>query len=190
MVKVGIKVKKFCYLIIIFLLSSCSYDDMGVRSYRVDKNLTSKKVNVVPDDSDLIWRKPKTWILKKSSQMRVASFSVPSMSGYEPADASIVKLSGEAGGLLANINRWRNQISLAPIDIAEIKKTAKSVTPNIEMSKWYPIINLKTNKAIYVAILKRDGETIFVKLVGDIKTLVANKGHFLSLVRSIDKKVK
>ena len=62
----------------------------------------------------LTWTAPASWLPKPLGQMRKGSYAVRSSDGAE-ADLSITMLSAATNPLLENINRWRRQISLAPL---------------------------------------------------------------------------
>ncbi|HVY61478.1 MAG TPA: hypothetical protein VHF22_07480, partial [Planctomycetota bacterium] len=57
---------------------------------------------------------PAGWEAKPdSSGMRLGSFGV---AGHPDADCSIIVLPGGAGGVLANVDRWRKQMGLPPLE--------------------------------------------------------------------------
>ncbi len=58
------------------------------------------------------FRKPDTWEQVPNSAMSLATFKVNETAGK--ADITLTPLAGPAGGLESNINRWRQQVGLAP----------------------------------------------------------------------------
>jgi hypothetical protein len=58
--------------------------------------------------SPFAWDVPQGWTELPTSTMRTANFRV---AGDERAECYLTLLSGEAGGLGANVNRWRTQMS-------------------------------------------------------------------------------
>ena len=60
------------------------------------------------------WTAPAGWIEQAASGFRKGSFLVRDKDG-KTADVSVISFPEAAGGLLANVNRWRNQLKLAPI---------------------------------------------------------------------------
>ena len=80
------------------------------------------------DMGAFIWDAPATWEEGKSSSMRIGSFSA-TING-EDIDISIIKLGGDGGGHLANVNRWRGQIGLGPLDDATMAATMKPLRDN------------------------------------------------------------
>ncbi len=64
--------------------------------------------------SGLRWTAPAGWKELAGSGMRVASFELPKTAGK--AEVTVVALPGDVGGELANVNRWRGQLALPPIE--------------------------------------------------------------------------
>lgn len=52
--------------------------------------------------------------------MRIATYVVPDAQG--PVEVAVTKFGGRVGGELANINRWRGQMGLPPVEEAELEK--------------------------------------------------------------------
>jgi hypothetical protein len=74
----------------------------------------------------LAWKLPKGWTEARAGGMRFATLK-PSTPGK--VDVSVVMLPGAAGGELPNVNRWRGQIGLPPVDEAsraQLRKEVKS----------------------------------------------------------------
>jgi len=79
----------------------------------------SMAATAVPTGSDsLSWTAPATWTAKAPGPMRKGSFTVAGEGGE--ADLSITAFPGDTGGLLANLNRWRGQVSLPPLAEGEV----------------------------------------------------------------------
>lgn len=63
------------------------------------------------------WDTPEGWREEPGSSMRLASFVV---AGDPRAECSLVELPGDAGGLAANVDRWRGQMGLGAMESAEL----------------------------------------------------------------------
>src|SRR6266481_24425 len=61
------------------------------------------------------WKTPLGWTEVPPSSMRYASFSAPADEGSK-IDISIVTFPGDGGSDADNVNRWRGQMGLAPVD--------------------------------------------------------------------------
>ena len=70
----------------------------------------------------LSWTAPAHWKPKAGSAMRKGSYAISGAGGAE-ADLAITAFPGDVGGDLANINRWRGQISLPPIAASGSNRT-------------------------------------------------------------------
>jgi hypothetical protein len=67
-----------------------------------------------PADTGFAWTAPDGWVLDETPrQMRIATYMAPTPNGQQ--EIAITRFPGQVGGVLANINRWRGQMGLAPI---------------------------------------------------------------------------
>ncbi len=163
-----------------FVFLMACFEPKPVEIYQVPKQVQKP----TKKQSQFSWQEPADWQPKPPSKMRLASFVVPGEQGF--ADASIVVLAGSAGGMAANVNRWRGQINLPAQSESQIKAAANKVNSSNGSFFWFELIHAKKHaQAIYAAILTRGEQTVFVKLSGPQATLAANKNKFLELCRSI-----
>lgn len=65
---------------------------------------------------------PAGWTARPASGMRLATFVAPG--GVE---VSVTRFPGDAGGLANNINRWRGQVFLPPVELAEIEASLSTL---------------------------------------------------------------
>jgi hypothetical protein len=72
----------------------------------------------------LKWTLPKGWTRTAGSGMRFATLTP---SGPGKAEVSVVMLPGAAGTELANVNRWRGQIALQPLDLRALGTARQTV---------------------------------------------------------------
>src|SRR5260221_14262107 len=79
------------------------------------------------DHPQISWTLPEGWTELPPADMRVGSFLAKGQNG-QSVDISVVPLSGSAGGMLANINRWRGQIQIPPIEEKDLNSVAKLIT--------------------------------------------------------------
>ncbi len=68
-------------------------------------------------EASLTWATPTGWTELAPKQFRDVNLRV---AGDERAECYVTTLGGTAGGLESNINRWRSQMSLGPLDAAAI----------------------------------------------------------------------
>jgi hypothetical protein len=171
--------------------TGCS-DERYIRSYEVPKEAEapapagSRETPPPPSGGDLVWELPAGWTENSSpSSMRLASFTVPLENG-DPGDCSIVVLSGPAGGVVGNVNRWRGQIGLPAASSERILEEARTEEGRLGEFQVYRLENPESpEQAFWAAILPHGGRTVFVKLAAPAASLDSLEPGFLSLCRSL-----
>ena len=128
------------------------------------------------------WQVPSGWKAAGPKPMRLASFDIPDAAGN--GDVSISKLSGNGGGLLANVNRWRGQVGLAPLEAGALAANSKTVaTAGGDSGTWVELVG--TEKTILGAIVARGEVSWFFKLTAPAAVAAKNRDAFEQFVRSI-----
>jgi hypothetical protein len=101
-------------------------------------------------------------------------------------DASVVVLPGPAGGELANVNRWRGQIGLEPLDEAALAAARKTLTTKAGPLKVYDFTSGgASGKRLVAGLTEIEGNTWFVKLTGDAGAVGAARDDFMKLLGSL-----
>ena len=113
------------------------------------------------------------------SGMRLASFRVPG-----EAEVSIVLLPGGAGGELDNVNRWRGQLGLPPIDAKALAEGSRRVASRAGKSLLVAFTGGQ-GRRMAAAVLRRGGETWFFKLLGPAAAVAAAEPDFASFLESL-----
>lgn len=73
-------------------------------------------------DDGFPWSVPESWTLDETPrQMRIATYMAPTTTGDQ--EIAVTRFPGRVGGELANINRWRGQMGLAPISETELENS-------------------------------------------------------------------
>ncbi len=122
---------------------------------------------------DVAWTAPEAWKQEQAGGMRLASYKIPHDGG--DGDLSVISLGGDGGGMLANINRWRNQVGLDPIGPDAIAAHVKEVKSAVGTFTAMTLVNDSSpNKAICGAVLTGKGFTLFVKLTASKACVEAN----------------
>jgi hypothetical protein len=115
--------------------------------------------------------------------MRLVTFRPP-VAGR--IDASVVVLPGPAGGELANVNRWRNQIGLGPIDEPALARARTVLKTRAGPLHVYDFTSDGEPKNRVVAgLTSAKGDTWFVKLNGDAAAVSAARADFMKLLGSL-----
>lgn len=138
-------------------------DDDGVRAYRVPKEAAPAS-SAPRESAEVAWSVPSGWVASANNPPpRVATFQVGPAGSVE---VSVTKFPGEAGGLAANINRWRGQLGLEAVADAQAEEAAARMTVGgVEIA----VVRLAGGKGmdmVGAVIRPGDGQTWFVKAVG------------------------
>jgi hypothetical protein len=136
-----------------------------------------------PPSADLPrWDVPAGWKDAGPKPMRLASFEVPDPAGA--GDVSVSVLAGDGGGLLANVNRWRGQVGLAPLDDAGFRAAASAVrTASGESGVLVHLTG--TERHILGAVVLHGERSWFIKLTASPTLAAREKEAFMRFVASI-----
>ncbi len=114
---------------------------------------------------DIAGKLPPGWAVQPDpGQMRLAAFNVTSQRGA--GLASVARFPGDVGGLLANINRWRNQLGLASItDPSQQDSIGHPLTnPIMRLYRFVAPQDTGDAKAMLVLIVPDAQSTWFIRL--------------------------
>jgi hypothetical protein len=168
------------------LLPGCRRDE--VRRYRIAKEaapVLAESPTPQPGTGGLAWTLPEGWTLSEGDGMRYATLK-PSAPGK--IDVSVIALAGSAGGELANVNRWRDQMKLPPVqseqDLAGIRKTTTSAAGDVSVFDFTSTGADKT-RMIVGLLGAADGNTWFLKMTGDEAPVAQAKKEFLQWIGSL-----
>jgi hypothetical protein len=145
-------------------------------------------VAATPRQGGPTWQVPAGWQEVSGGQFLFAKFLIAGEVGAQ-ASVNVSVSGGDGGGLAANLNRWRAQLSQGAWSAAELQQNTKE-------------IDVMGGKAIYVemtgtdsstegsatilgAQVTRDGRTWYYKLMGDTKLVAAQKDNFLQFVKGV-----
>lgn len=134
----------------------------------------------------LSWTAPETWKPKPASAMRKGSYAVLGDGGAE-ADMSITAFPGDVGGELANLNRWRNQLELPPLNENEMAEVVTRLDQNDLHFAVAEFVNHKGAKPTRIvgALVPYAGATWFFKLMGPEALVAREKPTFFAFLQSV-----
>lgn len=134
--------------------------------------------------SALRWKLPKGWTESPASGMRYATLKAP-VEGK--LDISVTMLGGTAGGELANVNRWRGQIGLPPVEESTLGKSRQAVkTPAGEVALFdFTGDGEKKSRMVVGSLTSPDGNSWFLKAVGDEAAVAAARADFVQLLETL-----
>ncbi|MEM6756871.1 MAG: hypothetical protein AAF586_06860 [Planctomycetota bacterium] len=146
------------------------------------------------------WVLPEGWsAIEPAPPPSAYAFAVPIDAAAEPLTASVTALPGTGGGLMANLNRWRGQLGLPPVNQPEQQPMTL-----IEMSRAAPSGDNPTQapgmvQAIFTDMVSADGDrrriaaiwpdptrntTWFFTIVGDAEPVARATPAFQAFVAS------
>ncbi len=142
------------------------------------------EVEPVEAEATELWVVPAGWSLSPEARpMRVATFTAE-VEGRS-LEVAVTRFEGEAGGILANVNRWRGQMGLAEVGQAELD----SVVTRFGSEEWsgYMVRAAGADQHMLAAgVFERAaGRTWFVRASGTASEMDALEGDFGAFVRSL-----
>lgn len=137
----------------------------------------------------LRWKLPAGWTeAQGGGPMRYATLKPP-VPGK--VDVTVIVLPGAAGGELANVNRWRNQIGLPPADeagLAAARKTLRTGAGDVSVYDFASEGQVSTRTVAGLALV--EGSSWFIKMTGDSSAVGAARPAFLELLGSLRRDVR
>jgi hypothetical protein len=103
--------------------------------------------------------------------------------GQKHARITLSALGGDAGGLEANVNRWRSQAGLDPVDEERAQRLVRIFTL-FGQSGHYAEISGK-DRSIHAAFTLGPPFSLFVKMDGAPETVNENKAAFEAFARTL-----
>jgi hypothetical protein len=170
------------------LLASCR--DERIATYRVPKDAPSPAVSTpaTAGTSDITWTLPAGWTTQPDpSGMRKGSFLV-SGTGDAKADMSVTVFPGDVGGDLPNVNRWRGQVGLPPIDDATLAQTVQTIDAPAGKFSFIELSGVNAaQKTVRMlgAWLQQPDRRWFFKLLGDDALVTAQHDAFFAFLKSV-----
>lgn len=172
--------------LMVLTAAGCQRD--RVAHYRVPKVEPVPAAATSPGPSggaELRWTLPAGWKEGQGDgKFRYATFAPP---GKARLEVYVVRLPGPAGGELANVNRWRNQLGLAPLaegDLAAARQRLKSGAGELAVYDFSSEGAAQRSRTI-AGLTAAAGETWFVKMTGDPEAVAASRPAFLELLGSL-----
>jgi hypothetical protein len=133
-------------------------------------------------DGSVTWQLPDGWAPANGSSARYATIAVTGTDGSK-GEIAVTHFPGDVGGDLANVNRWRGQIGLAPIDEAALAPSVTQITAGPKAIKVIDATGPKNRCA--AGWTSHGGETWFFKFTGPDALVGAEKAKFTAFLESI-----
>ena len=133
-----------------------------------------------------VWTLPAGWQEVPAAQFLLAEYTIAGANGAK-AEVNVAQLSGNGGGVLPNVNRWRGQIGLDPVDETGLA----NVTTTMAVAGGQATLVDMTGKdmsgealRLVAAIVPMGDQTWFYKLMGDEKVVADQKDAFTKFVQT------
>jgi hypothetical protein len=121
------------------------------------------------------WKVPEGWKPQKPGQMVMAAYQASK--GAATAAITVASFPGDVGGVLANVNRWRGQVGLGPIDAADLAKETRTV--DLAGGEKATTVDAAGKQRLYGLIVPREGKTWFYKIIGDPEVVGAEASNLV-----------
>lgn len=166
-------------------LCACGQDEIATYTVPKEAEASSAAAAAPAAGGAVAWTAPQGWKSEPAGGMRLATYSVPAAG--DKCELSVVTLPGDAGGDLANVNRWRGQAGAAPVDAAGLKSQAGRLET---AAGTLLTVDIKgegghAGQAVSAAILSSGESTWFFKLTGKEKSVAAARPAFRTFLKSL-----
>ena len=128
------------------------------------------------------WEVPGGWKQVPPGQMQVARFAVPPRNGAS-GEVFVSVFPNDTGGTLANVNRWRRQLTLPEVDQKSLASLATPLDPAIPNAVLVDLTN--NSQRMLGAIVPRGDQWWFYKLLGDAAAVGAERDNFIQFAKSV-----
>jgi hypothetical protein len=133
----------------------------------------------------LSWTADANWQAKPAGGMRKASYTVTGEGGAT-ADLAVTAFPGDVGGEIANVNRWRGQVGLAPLSDADALASIQRIETNgLKVGVVDVAAEGATATRLIGAFVPYEGATWFFKLLGPDAVVAKQKPAFLEFLKTI-----
>jgi hypothetical protein len=138
-------------------------------------------------NADSIWSTPPGWQSMPPAQFLLAEYSIAGANDAK-AEVNVAEMSGDGGGLLANVNRWRGQLGLGLVGENDLPQLAQAldVPGGTATTVDFAGTDAKTGSPTRLvgAMVSQDGRTWFYKLMGDAPIVAQQKDTFTKFIQS------
>ncbi len=154
------------------------------------KKYTAPREKAAPDFTRLAsYDVPKGWVRQaQPKEFSVATFQVGEGEGEKPVVITMSRLPGKAGGLTANIDRWRGKVGLEPLkNEQELEKSLLWLQVDGEKTPYVDLANPAKSDAnrILGVVAQRGPMTWFFMMQGPPDLVGQRKSEFVSFVESV-----
>lgn len=128
----------------------------------------------------LRWTTPAGWKELPPTSIRIGNFLVTGAQGKK-AEVAITSFPGSVGTELGNVNRWRGEVGMEPVEQDNI--SSQAIMVESKAGKLYDFAGAASETV--VVSLPRQGVTWFFKLRGDKDVVSGARAAFLDFLKSV-----
>jgi hypothetical protein len=140
------------------------------------------------DDADARFRytAPEGWVEQPPPAFSQLAFAVSD--GAETATITVSLLRGDGGGVLANVNQWRQQVGLAPVDDQELAEVTEEFVIQQTAGQYVELGGSDAQREFEAICgwigLERD-RSWFIRMRGHARLVAGQRGAFREFLQSI-----
>jgi hypothetical protein len=140
--------------------------------------------DAAPGQNQPAWQAPAGWQAVSAGQFLVAKFMLNGQNGAS-ATVNVSSAPGDGGGLAPNVNRWRGQLGLPPID--EVSTVTFAVPGGQAQLVDISGASVQTHEAAELVgvVVTLPDRTWFYKLMGNPALVAAQKDVFMQFVKGV-----
>lgn len=128
---------------------------------------------------------PGHWEAQPLGQMRKGSWLIHGPDGQQ-ADVSVLVFPGNVGGLLANLNRWNDQIAAPHLTSTQVAAMMERDTLEIDgQPALFVFLEGSRGQSTSGAIFERGGGTWFFKMMGDSALVSKEREAFKTFLDTV-----
>jgi hypothetical protein len=134
----------------------------------------------------LTYATPEGWTAGKTDGMRKAAFVV--QDGSASAEVTVIALAAGSGDLLSNVNRWREQVGLAPIDATALAGAVTEMAVHDAKGQYVELVGppeAPARESTLGVIVPRGDQEWYFKMKGEAGLVERQREAFKAFVRSV-----
>ena len=173
-------------ILIAIALPVVAWGKDGVQTYSVPKEPVPSLLSLGSAQPQaalsrpLTWTVPTGWDEKPASRMRLGQFVVLGTNDTK-AELAVMAFPGDVGGELMNVNRWRGEVGLEPIEQKDV--VSELVAIGSEKGKLYEFVGAQQSTLVGWEL--KDETSYFFKLRGDKTVVAAAKPAMNEFLKSV-----
>lgn len=138
----------------------------------------------------LEWKAPESWVREADRPMREATWTIHG--GSAPVEVILSRWAGGAGRPLENVNRWRGQIGLGPVDGAQLLESRAVIESKAgQVQVWVlpdPVLEagVASDTTMIAAMFDLPDASWFVRMTGATEDVLPLRDDLLAFVSSLE----